>query len=93
MSIAAESQRAVAGSGDLAQRKLGRNQVEFMELLKSHRSVWHPGSSWVWKAPSETVRILQALQRRGYADLAEDGKWRMTTEGRRALAWQLAQGG
>lgn len=84
MMNAAKNER-IAVSERPSDRKLGKNQMEFMQLLKSHRSVWHPGSAWVWKAPSETVRLLEALERRGYVDHASDGKWRMTTEGRRAL--------
>ena len=66
------------------ERKLGKNQVEFMTLLRGHRGVWHRGSRWVWKAPSETLRLLEALERRGYAEESA-GRWRMTAAGRRAL--------
>lgn len=66
-------------------RKLGKNQVAFLDTLKSHRNVWHPDSQWSWKAKSETVRMLEPLERRGYVARGEDGKWRMTPEGRAAL--------
>jgi hypothetical protein len=67
-------------------RKLGKNQREFMSLLRAHTGVWHRGSKWVWKAPSETIRLLEALERRGYAEHSEDsGRWRMTSAGRAAL--------
>ena len=77
-------QAAVAIDGT-NERPMGRNQREFLELLRQHKGVWHRGSSWVWKAPSETLRILEALERRGWVDLASDGRWRMTVDGRRAL--------
>ena len=68
------------------ERKLGKNQLEFMTLFRSHKGVWHRGSKWVWKAPSETIRLLEALERRGYAEHAADsGRWRMTPAGRVAL--------
>ena len=68
------------------QRELGKNQREFMELLKRHKGVWHRGSAWVWKAPSETIRLLEALDRRGFVGYDEaSGRWRMTAAGRDAL--------
>lgn len=68
------------------ERKLGRNQREFMALLRDHRGMWHRGSKWVWKAPSETIRLLEALERRGYAEHDKaSGRWRMTRAGRNAL--------
>jgi ribosomal protein S19E (S16A) len=72
------------------QRKLGKNQVEFLELLRSHRGQWHRGSKWVWKAPSETIRILEALERRGYVAQAQ-GQWRMSPAGRAALREALGE--
>jgi len=84
MTAAAGIERG-SGEQNLAQRKLGKNQREFLALLKSHRSVWHRGSAWNWKsAPSETLRMLEPLERRGYVETDGD-RWRLTADGRRAL--------
>lgn len=72
-------------TANIADRKLGKNQIEFMQLLRKHRGQWRRGANWSWKAPSETIRMLEALERRGFAERTAPEAWRMTQSGRRAL--------
>ena len=62
--------------------RLGRVQRGVLKALADHGQ--YPGG-WAWASHSTTVRTLDSLVRKGLAE-REDGVYRITDEGRRAVA-------
>jgi DNA-binding MarR family transcriptional regulator len=64
---------------------LGPKQRRLLSVLLQY-GTWHDSCGWTYGTPSETERILLALERRGLVQHnAHDNSFRLTTAGKAVL--------
>jgi hypothetical protein len=73
----------------MAERPLGNTQLSVLRALAQHNGgVWYAGCGWLWDNYSGTMRIMEALTKRGLATRTEQGRqvrFTITEAGRAAL--------
>ena len=71
--------------GRITTRRLGRDQVDVLHLLKGSDWRVNTFNAWSWTTSYRTTQILESLRKRGLVEL-EDGTYRISGDGREVIA-------
>lgn len=55
-----------------ANTRLGSKEADVLDALRQHGS-WHPDAGWMWDTPGRTKKVMDALVRKGYAQVVKNG--------------------
>jgi hypothetical protein len=86
----------IARRQDDTSKPLGSNQMALLRFMANTarkdgmNSRFYPGCGWIWENRSTTIRLLEALERRGYVARTPRGdhgiEFHITDDGRTAAA-------